>query len=263
MLSAKTYALDVSDWSGMISEELCKFFYLHQTKPVIVVNAEGVLWPSNILLRFFKFIDSTPSIRKTLAKSHQLESSVSFSEEYKNRCRISREACYIWAATLFRDLGEPLVFQWARSFWDSLSHTVYLKPIGKLIHEFHKQHFPVWVLTPTPKWVAEVGALKYNIRPENVVSTKPVLHERTITQRLSYPPPYEIQKVFLVNSLIKTKPFIVIGHNYKDFEVLSISSSLSIVINPPKDQLDRNNLPFINVAKSMNWSIQDFAEPSY
>jgi hypothetical protein len=256
-------ALDVSEWSGTSSEKILNFFHRHKTKPVIVVNAEGVLWPSNILLRFFKHIDSQIYIRKKLKVVQGIDLSVSLSESYKKRCVQNRELCYAWSVSVFRGIKERILFQWARNFWDTMTHTVYLKPVSKLLTEFQKHHFPVWVVTPIPKWIAEIGALKYNIGPTHVIATTPVLHRGIITQRLSYPVPYEIQKVFLTNRLIKTKPFIVIGHNYKDYEILNNSQSMSFIINPPTNQTDRNNIPFISTAKDMGWLIQNFPKTEY
>ena len=215
------------------------------------------------LERFFRFVDENPKMIKALSKSNRPKENQSYSDTYKSLCKNSRFNCLHWASMIFEGMNERIVFQWVRRFWDQTTQSDYLPAIGKAIKAFHKEHFPIWVISESPRWIAEIGALRYGIRPEKVVSVYPITYQNKITDRLKYRIPLQIRKVFLVNQLINTQPYIVFGHNYLDYEALSLAGGMHIVVNPPKEQTDPNNLPFITAVKNLGWHIQHFDSKKY
>ncbi len=260
----KTYAIELSHWNARTSKALNSFFKEHQSKPVVLINAEGILWPTNMLKRFITFLDTDEKIKLTLIKHASEPIPKGLVTAFEKKCETQDAQCVTWAATILGGLSSRTVFGWANKFWNTIPNKAYYAQMGRFIKTLQKEGYAIWVFSHLPKWVAEAGAnLKYRIRPETVISTSPVVYRNKITKRLGYWAPVGLNKVFLVNRFIKKRPYMVLGHNYQDFFTLSMAKLVSIVISPPKNQTDPFNEPFISTAMTMGWHIQTFLSPQY
>lgn len=253
-----SFALSLEEWNPSIAVKLSDFMTRFETKPVVIVNAEGVLWPSNVLKRWISFLENQKEIKKKLTKTNSEILERPLLEVFESTCGILSTPCLTWMANLFEGHQERLVFQWARRFWNETFVNIHISAIKTLLKHLPRDRFAVWALSMSPKWLAEIGALQYGIRPERVISVHPMTRRKKITRRLRYRVPFGLNKAYLVNRLIQKRPMIVIGHNSDDFAVLTLATDIQLVINPPRDETNPNNLPFITLTQALGWMIQRF-----
>jgi len=141
--------------------------------------------------------------------------------------------------------------------------------ILKLIGNLKNFGFEVWIVSASPevlyeKFVSE----RTGVPVTRIIGVKSVIKNGVITDEMVHPVPQDNGKEFTIDTFIKTKPLFAAGNSRGDFEMLSASRMLKLIVNPDDTKKEKifNGMTLKEYAKNYNWVIvncNDVPEPGF
>jgi phosphoserine phosphatase len=115
-------------------------------------------------------------------------------------------------------------------------HYSFFPQVYDLISNLRCNNFEIWVITSSPEVLYQKFLSEYlNIPKNRIIGTKTIIKDGKLTEKLVPPFLSNNGKKEALETFIKTKPLIVVGHSYKDVNIINTSKSLRIIVNPDNE----------------------------
>ena len=94
-------------------------------------------------------------------------------------------------------------------------------------------NFEIWLITSSPEVLYQKFFSDYLGIPENrIIGSKTVIEDGKLTENFIQPYLNREGKKGAVETFIKARPLIVVGHSYSDIDMLSYSKNIKVIVNP-------------------------------
>lgn len=223
---------------------------------VAVFDADGTLWRGDAGESFFKFQLANQMLTPEYTWQKYIDE-VTSGDKVK---------AYTSLATANAGKSEKDLLQVCRLFFRTNMKASIFSAMKALVNELKFAGFEVWVVSASPSFIVEAGALEMGIEPSRVIAVRPQVENGIIQDKLAYPAPYREKKVDAIENLIKTKPIFAAGNTAWDQYMMKEALEMALAIRSEKEgepnfeseqELYQTALS-LNGKNSVTWLTQEF-----
>jgi phosphoserine phosphatase len=142
-------------------------------------------------------------------------------------------------------------------------HYAFFPEMYDFLANLKTNNFEIWIITSSPEVLYQKFLSDYLNIPENrIIGTKTVINNNKLTNKLIPPFLNKQGKVEAIETFIKAKPLIVVGHSYSDIDMIDSAKNIKIIVNPDNKIKHKSlgNKRVDEYAVKNNWTILDLKD---
>ncbi|MBI2264887.1 MAG: haloacid dehalogenase-like hydrolase [Armatimonadetes bacterium] len=244
------YVTDEETWNPIAEERLEAFFDKVKSgqiqKPIAVFDADGTLWRNDVGEGFARWLIENGKLKGDSGDGD-------IYKQYEELVARDPGEGFAFLVTAMRGIAETDLTQWAKEYFSSFEQNVFPKQ-KELVHRLREAGVDVWIVSASNRWIVEAGASRFGISPDHVIGLQTEVQDGILTDKIIPPIIHGPGKVEAIRKWIGDRVDFVSGNSLSDYDMLSFSSGLSLVINPRNEGPEEQNLT--QLAKKHDWVIQ-------
>lgn len=223
---------------------------------VAVFDADGTLWRGDAGESFFKF----------QIANKMIPAEYTWNRYHHENTSGDKIKAYTSLATANAGKSEKDLLQVCRLFFRTNMKKDIFIAMKALVNELKFAGFEVWVVSASPSFIVEAGALEMGIEPSRVIAVRAKVENGIIQNELAYPAPYREKKVDAIENIIKTKPVFAAGNTAWDQYMMREALEMTLAIRSENegDPNYESEMELFKAAKeldgknSITWLTQKF-----
>ncbi|MBF2052806.1 MAG: HAD-IB family phosphatase [Candidatus Sericytochromatia bacterium] len=228
-------------WPAEAEAALAAFFAQDHAGAVAVFDADETLWRGDVGEGLLQYLQAEGLL-------HTAEDAFA---RYEALCAEDKRIGYPYATTVMAGLSDAHLRQICAGYFAThFAQRVYA-PQQQLMQRLRAAGMTPWIVSASNQWIVEAGAPYLGIDPCHVVGVRLALSGDRLSDRLIEPMTYREGKVAAIDQYIGQRPVLVAGDSLGDFEMLSVSTALQLLINPKDSGPPAENI--VSLARERGW----------
>jgi phosphoserine phosphatase len=142
-------------------------------------------------------------------------------------------------------------------------HYAFFPEMYDFLANLKVNNFEIWIITSSPEVLYQKFLSEYlNIPKNRIIGTKTVIENNKLTNKFIPPFLDREGKKDAIETFIKEKPLIVIGHSYSDIDMINSAKNIKIIVNPDNKAIHKSlgNKRVDEYAVKNVWTILDLKD---
>jgi spermidine synthase len=200
-----------------------------QAAPLMTLDADGTLWTTDAAEEFINHL------------SHAVPGKADIQLQYEHLLAqgYDREA-YMFIAQLFEGMTLPEIHRLTHECFEKYTKPKMIPTTCDLVRKALSKGWQVKIVTASPAWVVEPGALALGLRRDDVLGIRVRVDPNgKATKDILMVPLREGKVEAIKAALPASMPTIAAGNSIDDVEMLSLARGVALVVNPSSDAMAR------------------------